>query len=231
MNIAVVFVSYLEVPVQRLRDHFNWNAEAYRQFGNRLRVYVVTDVFHELPSCAECVIFPMEELPFIGGRRRFSITRTKNAGIRKAIEDGAEVVISTDVDMRFPSGSLEWLAAVRQDAARVPIYHMMDFSDHEHLLKVDNGCTGTTSMTADNWRRVQYDESLSEYGGDDGALLRDIGTAGLMIERECRIDHIGHMPGDGERVPGAGADTCWGRASGFNRNNIRGNKKTLRLRR
>ena len=230
-RLAVVFVSYLEVPEERLQDHFRWNRESYEQFENRLRVYVVSDIDHDLPSYAESVIYPMDRLPMIAGRRRFSLTMTKNFGIRKAIADGVNVVVCTDVDILFPAGCLEWLAAVDEHTARFPVYHMMDYADHNHMLKIDSGCTGTTSMTAANWGRVQYDETYSEYGGDDGALLADVRSAGLVIDRERRIDHIGHMPGDGDRIPGHGAETCWGRASGFNRDNAVVNRTNRRCRR
>lgn len=222
--IAVVFVSYLEVPEERLQDHFAWNRETYEQFEDRLRVYVVSDIDHDLPSYAESVIYPMDRLPLNEGRRRFSLTMTKNFGIRKAIGDGAEVIVSTDVDVRFPAGCLEWLASVNEQTARFPVYHMMDYTDRNHLLRVDHGCTGTTSMTAANWSRVQYDEKYSEYGGDDGALFADANSAGLLIDRNGRVDHVGHMPGDGNRIPGHGSETCWGRSSGFNRDNAVANR-------
>lgn len=233
LNLAIVFASYRDengegVPVQRLRDHFNWNAEAYREFGNRLRVYVVTEVFHELPSCAECVIFPMEELPFIGGRRRFSITRTKNAGIRKAIRDGADVIVCTDVDIAFHSITLRELTEVDERTAAIPVYRMAPSFERIGSGDFDKGCTGTVSMTAANWKRCQYEEGCVGYGADDGILLRDIERAGLRINRSQIVAHVAHVQGDGHRIPGKGASTCWGRDTGFNFDNFHENRKLHR---
>ncbi|GAF94727.1 unnamed protein product, partial [marine sediment metagenome] len=59
-HLAVVFVSYLKVPRSRLLEHFEWNREIYelyggcrggqKRYGDELRVYVVSDVEHSLPS-------------------------------------------------------------------------------------------------------------------------------------------------------------------------------------
>jgi hypothetical protein len=62
-QLAAVFVSYLEVPEERLQDHFHWNQETYEHFGDRLRVYVVSDVQHNLPDYAECLVFRLTTYP------------------------------------------------------------------------------------------------------------------------------------------------------------------------
>jgi len=228
MNLAVVFVSYRSVPEERLQDHFAWNDAEYRKAG--ARVFAVSDEPQFTPEYAATVLFHENELPLVDGQRRFSLTKTKNRGLVTAIAYDADVIVCTDVDIRFPPGMLRSLASVDDETAMFPMYHMMDYTDRKKCLRIDMGCTGTTAMTAANWERIQYDERCVGYGGDDGFLLADCRAAGLRIDRSGRVDHIGHIPGDGDRVPGSGSASCWGRDDGFNFENIRGNKAARRMR-
>ena len=229
MKLAVVFVSYLKVPEQRLRDHFTWNDEIYRAYGDRLRVYVVTDVDREVPDYATCVLYPMDRLPLVRGRRRFSLTRTKNTGITQAILDGADVVICTDVDIAFSLDVFQRMADVEESEAVVPLYCMASDADGEDG-HIDQGCTGTIAMTAANWNRLPYEERCVGYGADDGILVNDIKRAGLEIIRDGPVIHVAHIEGDGNRTPGSGSASCWGRDDGFNYDNFRQNRRLHRRR-
>jgi hypothetical protein len=223
-QIAVVFVSYLRVPEQRLQDHFLWNASLYESYGDSLRVYVVSDVEHDLPSYAETVVFPIERLPVIG-RRRFSLTMTKNAGNDAALADGADVIICTDVDICFWPDSFDTMTRVADDCAAIPVYRMAPSYEQRDQGGLDHGCTGTIAMTAANWKRLRFDERCVGYGADDGIMLRDICRAGLTVLRSTVVSHIAHVQGDGKRTPGSGAATCWGRDDGFNFDNFRENRR------
>ena len=228
-RIAVVFVSYLKVPESRLLEHFEWNGEIYREYGDQLRVYVVSDVPRPVPEYAETVVFPLERLPIVDGQRRFSLTMTKNAGIAKAIEDGASVVVSTDVDITFDWDSFAMVTHIGRvpsvSAAVVPVYRMVPSFAERHAGRLDHGCTGTVAMTASNWQRIKYDERCVGYGADDGILLQDIKRAGLEVIRDCQVAHIAHVQGDGARTPGSGSSTCWGRDDGFNFDNFQRNRQ------
>lgn len=228
-QIGVVFVSYLKVPEQRLQDHFRWNASLYESYGDRLRVYVVSDVEHDLPPYAETVVFPIERLPVIG-RRRFSLTMTKNFGNDAALADGAEVVICTDVDIAFWPDSFDTMTRVADDCAAIPVYRMAPSYEQRDQGGLDHGCTGTIAMTAANWKRLRFDERCVGYGADDGIMLRDICRAGLTVLRSTVVSHIAHVQGDGKRTPGSGAATCWGRDDGFNFDNFHENRKLHGLR-
>lgn len=223
--IAVVFVSYLKVPEQRLQDHFAWNDSAYRSFGDRLRVYVVSDVPHDLPPYAKCLVFPIDRLPLIDGQRRFSLTMTKNFGIAKAARNGADAIVCTDVDIAFDRPTLQALFAVDDSTAAIPLYRMVPSAQEKGQGHYDKGCTGTVSMTASNWQRVSYDERCVGYGADDGILLRDIERAGIKILRNQVVYHVAHVAGDGQRNPGSGSETCWGRDDGFNFDNFEHNRR------
>ena len=229
---AVVFVSYLKVPESRLQEHFAWNDHIYRQFGNQLRVYVVSDVEHELPDYAETVVVPFEQLPLLDGVPVFSLSMTKNAGIAKAIKDGADVIICTDVDIAFERASFDALMSVDMDepqgVAIMPIYRMAESFEKRVFGRLDVGCRGTISMTAANWKRFRYDEKCKAYGGEDGRIFIAIQSSGVRVVRTCEVAHIAHVPGDGARTPGRGSATCWGRADGFNPDNFRGNMRAAR---
>lgn len=224
-QIAVVFVSYLKVPEQRLQDHFRWNARLYESYGDHLRVYVVSDVEHKLPPYAETIIYPIERLPVVDGQPRFSLTMTKNAGVDSALLDDAEVIICTDVDIAFWDDSFDAMTRVDDTCAAVPVYRMAPSYERREKGEFDYGCTGTIAMTAANWKRLWYDERCVGYGADDGIMLRDICRAGLTVLRSTVVSHIAHVPGDGKRTPGSGAETCWGRDGGFNFDNFHENRK------
>jgi hypothetical protein len=224
MRLAIVFVSYLKVPEERLQDHFRWNDRLY-DARDDLRVYVVSDVKHSLPYYARCVVFPIERLPIVDGQSRFSLTMTKNAGNDMALADGADVVVCTDVDIYFWPDSLKTMAEVTDAEAIIPVYRMAPSYAERDSGHFDHGCTGTVAMTAANWKRLRYDERCVGYGADDGIMLRDICRAGLKVVRSTVVSHIAHVQGDGKRTPGSGAATCWGRDDGFNFDNFHENRK------
>lgn len=224
-SIAVVFASYLEVPESRLRDHFEWNAALYEPVENGVRVYVVTDREYDLPAYAQTVIIPIEEMPVVGGKPRFSLSMAKNRGITQAVYHGYETIIATDVDMAFDYASFKRMATVGPGEAVVPLYRMVNAFDDRVSGRLDMGCTGTVSMSSVNWGIARYNEKCVGYGADDGILLRDIKRAGVSVKRDCEVAHVAHVTGDGARTPGSGSDTCWGRESGFNFDNFAANRK------
>ncbi len=225
-DLAVVFVSYLKVPEQRLQDHFRWNRANYEVLGDRLRVYVVSDVEHDLPDYAETYVIPLSHMPRLNGQPVFSLSMTKNLGIAKACFGGARVIVSTDVDISFDHNDVGRFLHDTSDAdARIPLYQMAESYETRNFGRIDHGCTGTIAMTATNWLRLKYDERCVGYGSEDGILVRDIQAAGIKIRRYGQVAHIAHVTGDGDRTPGSGAETCWGRDSGFNPDNFRANRQ------
>ncbi len=228
-DIAVVFVSY-RIPTSRLREHFEWNRAIYEQFGDQLRVYVVSNVEHDLPEYAETVIVPEGQLPVLEGKPVFSLSLTKNAGIAKAIYDRATIVVSTDIDIAFDFGGFGMMVAVDNKTAVIPVYRMADSYESRYLGQFDHGCTGTIGMTAANWRRICYEERCFGYGFEDGILHHAIKRARLVVMRDHTVSHIAHVPGDGNRVPGRGAETCWNRANGFNPDRFVANVNAWRAR-
>ena len=177
-KIGVVFVSYC-VPEHRLFDHFVWNSSIYRE--DDVRVFAVTDKEYALPDYAECVIFPEERLPMRQGQRRFSLTRTKNAGLRAAITAGYEVVICSDVDISFEPEAWDAALNVTAKTAAVPIYRMSEsavWTRRADAYLTAKLATGTVTMTAENWQRANFCEQQYGYGCDDG----------LILERICMVN-------------------------------------------
>jgi hypothetical protein len=218
---AVVFVSYGPVPEERLRDHFRWNDAVYRAHG--VRVYVVSDVPRPwLPDYAEALVYP-RRMPI------FNLAKTKNYGIRTAIErDGCSTVIATDVDIAFPSDVFADLVAVGVRSAAVPIYRMASSYETRDVEWVDAPkATGTVAMDALDWWRVHYHEGCEGYGCDDGILLAGIHADGIAVVRDGHVDHIAHVAGTPQREFDRATPRTdhWGRASGFNPENFRRNRR------
>jgi hypothetical protein len=243
-QIGVVFPSY-RIPIQRLVDHFKWNDAIYRSAG--ASVYVVTEELAEihgrpegamdfpaavmdLPEYVKLLPFPESCLPVVDGKPAFSITKTKNHGIGGAIADGCELIICTDVDVTLDAES--WAAAMRVTdySAAVPLYHMADnFPDRKEKYIAAPNATGTVTMTANNWRHIQYNEEMVGYGCDDGAILFAMGQhgAGLAIDRTGIAYHIAHVEGSIQSEFHGRTDQ-WNRSDGFNFDNFAGNGKIHR---
>ncbi len=234
-TIAVVFVAYGCVPTSRVDDHFAWNKPMYRD--PLTRVYMVTATMHDLPTSVMQCIFPSALLPILNGERVFSLSKTKNFGIQCALNDGADVIISTDVDIAFSPAAWEIMCEVEHGQAIAPVYHRCQNFANRHNEKPrppDYGMTGTTAMVAAHWRQVQYDETYKAYGGEDGRLLNDIRKVRPKIQltpptRKFPIApvvwHVDHTLATVDNVPGAGRPDCWGRAEGFNPDNFEANRK------
>ncbi|MFZ2253213.1 MAG: hypothetical protein WAW13_03520, partial [Minisyncoccia bacterium] len=84
--------------------------------------------------------------------------------------------------------------------------------------------TGTVTMSAREWGRIQYDERQTEYGYDDSKMLQQIAAAGVSVLRKGIIYHMAHVDGANQREH-QGRDDHWNRASGFNRPNFRQNRR------
>lgn len=206
---AVVFVSY-RVPKHRLADHFRWNDEHYRRIG--ARVFVVTDRDYPVSEYARCLVYPEE-------MQTFSLALTKNFGIRHAVAEGFNNVVSTDVDMVFDGDVLDRLVAVGEGEAIVPIYHMASGYECRETDWVEApAATGTVAMVAADWHRAHYQEACVGYGCDDGILLRQIEREGIAVTRDRTVNHIAHQPGTPQKEFDRQTPRVdhWGRAEGFN---------------
>lgn len=226
-EIGVAF-GHFDMPAQRLADHFAWNEAIYRDFS--ARVFVVVDKPYPVPDYAECVLFPWSRLPLVDGRTVFATTRTRNAGVRAALDAGCDPIIVTDSCMCFERGSWETMVAVGSRPRRsavIPYCRMSYFNDRNRRaerFEFAPLATGTVSMTAADWQGIRYNEKQYGYGCDDGRLEIYLTAAGIKIRREGIIYHMAHVEG-AEQGELDGRTDHWNRASGFNPDNIEHNRR------
>jgi len=192
-SIAVVIVSY-RIAENRLADFFEWNDATFR--ADDVLVYVVTDREYDVPDYAQCVIFPESKLPKENGKPIFSLSKTKNRGLRTAVEDGADIVVCSDIDIWFPPYVWQRIRETPAGHAFIPVYLMAKtWENRRNDSHQDFGATGTIIMRADHWRQIHYDPRYFGYGAEDGKILADIKQAGLQIDRHLPVYHIAHERG------------------------------------
>lgn len=234
-KIGVVLVSW-KIPEQRLQAHFSWNALLYGETG--ATVFVVTDREYDLPRCAKCVVFPEDRLQRHRGKRMFSLTRTKNAGIKAAIQAGCDPIICTDVDVAFEPDAWErGLAVSTADVptAFLPVCRMSwssDWGKRRDKYVLAEGATGIIVMTAADWGRVSFCEEQWGYGGDDGVVLQRIVDAGIHIDRAGVTYHMAHIDGTPQKEFNAANPRTdhWNRENGLNPDNMAMNNQVGRRR-
>ena len=222
--IGIVFPSW-RIPEHRLRDHFSLNAKWYN--STDVRVFAVTDREYEIPEYAECVIFPEDRLPVKRGKRRFSTTRCRNAGIQAARQAGCDRILCTEVDIAFEQEAWDAACSV-SDQAAVP-YCRMSLSSKWDNREASWVCapkaTGTVTMTAANWGTVRYSEKQWGYGCDDGLILTRIVAQRIRVNRAGYIYHMAHIDGTPQTEFNKENPRTdhWNRKSGFNPDNFRRN--------
>lgn len=229
-KIGVVLVSW-QIPEQRLQAHFRWNALLYGETG--ATVFVVTDREYDLPRYAKCVVFPEDRLPRHRSKRVFSLTRTKNAGIKAAIQAGCDPIICTDVDVAFEPDAWErGLAVSTADVPTAfnPVCRMSWSSNWDKRLNkytTAEGATGIIVMTAADWGRVSFCEKQWGYGGDDGAVVKRILAVGIRIDRGGLVYHMAHKNGTPQKEFDATNPRTdhWNRGNGLNPENFGHNNR------
>ena len=197
LRVAVVLCHY-EIPDWRLAEHFDWNDRLYRQ--SEARVYVVTDKPYDVPDYAQCIVYPREDLPTIDGKSVFWIAGLKNAGLQRAIKDGAELVVCSDTDIAYTPEAWERMITVGPEEAIIPIYHKAKhYEDRYEDALVDPGCEGVIAMWTENWIACPWEEKCVGYGVED-RLQHDRIEDHLhrSVDRSIFVHHLDHCPQDGQ---------------------------------
>lgn len=238
---ALVFVHY-RLPEQRLIDHFEWNADLYRAAD--ARVFVVCDPETAALSVPPCLQPPASSLkpvllPYPGPMPIFSLAKTKNFGIRAAIDAGHDPIIATDADIAFPPDAMAELLQVEEGQAVAPVYQMVHTYQTRHRMTgriQADLAIGTISMRASGWLAVHgYNELMEGYGCDDGEIWARMGNAKIERFRGLGCYHIAHVAGSvqqeahtaGDKSHGVREDH-WNRENGFNPRRFRENRKAAR---
>ena len=222
-RVGVVLVHWgPAIPAERLQDHWNWNGAFYE--AARVRVYVVTDEPKPLPRYAVPVYYrePMDP---------FSLAKTGNRGIRRACDDGCEIIIKTDPDIAWHGATLEACCALGHGRGIAPIYRMADCFDDVQAgvrnMNVWPDSCGTIALHARTWHDLHgYDERMTGYGIEDGDLAQRACKRGIKIDRQFLLYHIAHRQGTPQVGPHRGDQ--WGRAEKINPRNHGHNEKVLK---
>lgn len=211
-NIAIVAVHY-RLPVSRLVEFLGWNAAIVEDL--HARVYIVSEQSYPL-AYASSLVFPID-------LKMFSISQTANFGIRRAIDDGAGVVLKTDIDCILDS--LPDLAGTADGLGTWAPYRMVATPDDAG--KIWTNGRGTIALTAGDWQRLNgYDERLCGYGADDGDLWARARRAGIRW-RQC--PPIRHVSATGEKFVSSGARRDYWRRGDGNPLNHAANRAAMRV--
>ena len=178
--LACVVVAY-KLPAPVVNAFFK-NNEVLAAMAS---IYLVTD--NKTPFHVEHV--PCPEM------NPFAICRAANLGIRRAINDGADVVLKTDIDCIWTIDAIGDLMKIKRGAGICWRYWHIPDAMHLHYAKMDSRCVGSAALAAFDWLRLcGYDERMNGYGHDDGNLLRRARSAGikLPVKAKPRLYHVRH---------------------------------------
>lgn len=216
----VIVAVHYRLAADRLAAWFGWNAEGVIASG--ARVIIVADQPYPAPPWAEVLVYP-EPMAV------FSLTRTANFGIRRAVDTGADLIIKTDADCLL---TVSWwryvLGAVRPGQALCPRYWMVQDADELEQAAKHPCIIGTLAMAGADWSRLHgYRETMEGYGVDDCDIRDRALAAGIAVPLvdAPRLYHIAHQAGTPQ---GRTRTDQHGRAAGFNPRNHIENRKRLK---
>ena len=189
MHPVIVAVHY-RLPAERLAAWFAWNAEGVAAVG--ARAIIVSDQAHPAPPWAEVLIYPHP-------MKLFSLTRTANFGLRRAVDQGAGVIIKTDADCILTPAWLAYaLENVRLGHGVCPRYWMIHTPEDRDKAEKHPCIIGSMALVAADWAQVHgYRETMEGYGVDDCDLRDRLLAAGVDVPLvdHPRLYHVAHKPG------------------------------------
>lgn len=217
---GVVFVSY-RIPMTRLAEHWAWNGALYDMSDTR--VFVVVDQAVSMPRYATPLVYP-EPMEV------FSLSKTKNHGIRAAIAAQCDPICVVDVDTCWTIEAFTACQNVPKNVLLRPICKMaVSHAERKKKSHDDYGMGVCVCARAGHWMRTGFDERFQGYGAEDWQILKTFERAGVRVERREFVYHIAHDPAVSQvNDGGAGRPDCWNRKSGFNFDNSVINNKLVR---
>jgi hypothetical protein len=202
----VVTTAYL-IPHSRIENWLRWNSWLW-EYGHATPVIVGhPPVLGEMPE-HDCI------LPYPEVLEPFCLAKTSNAGIRYAIEQGAEMVVKTDIDCIITVNAwTDWHLSVKEGKALAPKYMMTQTDSTKDIARAEQNhqLVGTIVATSGDWIRSKgYDERMVGYGIEDGDLRDRMIGLGIQVPRgKAPIYHVAHRAGT-PQVPGKRRDQ-WNR--------------------
>ena len=164
----VVVACAVNIKSERVEQWRKWNEEKIKQVAGKI-IIVGVDI-------------PAPEMEM------YSPALCANRGIRKAVDDGATVVIKTDIDCKL---SLKFLAAASMltpGIGECPLcYFVCDKPQYRF------GPCGTMALHAEDWHKFSgYDERMSGYGWEDGDLFERAMSCMKITRNKDFLEHIEH---------------------------------------
>jgi hypothetical protein len=187
MQTYIVTTAY-SIPESRMRNWLEWNSHLWDEALPVIVGHPDIDLWHP------CLLrYPTTLDPFC-------LSKTSNAGIRYAIESGADVIIKTDIDCIIPKETWEeWKKAVSDGHALAPKYRMAESALPKDMDRAKEmyQLVGTIIATAHDWKLSKgYDERMVGYGIEDGDLRDRMLSLGIEVPRGTQpVYHVAHRPG------------------------------------
>jgi glycosyltransferase involved in cell wall biosynthesis len=167
----VVVVCAVNIEIKKIEEWLQWNKENIEKING---AYLIVGFNMNAPI--------ME---------KYSPSKCSNAGIRKAIDSGADVVIKTDIDCKLSLDFLELASELEPGRCECPVCFFSGKSENRYK---EAQC-GTVAMHAKNWNDLYgYDERMYGYGWEDGDLIARIERKKIKISRhrDKFLIHVEH---------------------------------------
>ena len=147
---------------------------------NPYNIILVSDSKYATTKCPEMDIF--------------SIAKTSNIGIRKAVQDGFDVIVKTDIDCILTSDFMDYCKNLNiGNGASFRHWNIQSCQSYDNA-ELDPRCMGTAVMHAESWCDLNgYNENMFGYGYDDGDIFeRAIKIISMELLTEPKVYHIAH---------------------------------------
>lgn len=145
----------------------------------------------------------------------FSVARSKNEGIRKAIADGCDIIVAVDIDTPIPPGLLDFTRDTLEQSPKTHLWvtrkdmSLEEYEKHDYAAwsamrphgwrekTFPHGyCWGSyNAMTKAAWSKIGgFDERCFGWGGEDDLLHFRAKEAGLTLLADSAwpLAHINH---------------------------------------
>jgi len=141
--------------------------------------YICTDATNVPTDWAHIIVVP-REVPY-------SPARAINPGLRRACDDGVDVIVKTDIDCMLTPALFRVAAAVTSSAGLCPI------QEETTGGRTPRSC-GTLVMHRTIWTEIcGYDERMEGYGREDGDAVDRARAAGCSVTRpRDMVIHFSH---------------------------------------
>jgi len=191
-SIACVVTAY-QIPKRLVENYIIAN-----DFQNQdVRLYIVVKKGDIIPAPPHITVI---EIP---KQKIFNIGKTANVGIRRAIFDGADIILKTDIDNVISAGVFE---QIKQTTVKKGFcyrnWNIASLRDLDNPI-LDPKTMGSICLHKDTWNALRgYNELLEGYGYDDAHIFKRALISGLDIKVffDPIMYHITHASGEKHNI-------------------------------